>query len=291
MMRHPPQRAQTTQVLEWEVGRRRHVLDDLVGEEPLEIRVNGTPVTVTMRTPGDDFELAAGFLFGEGITPTGAEIRRIAFGRGPDGQPSGNVVDVTVQEDVPLDLDRFRRHFAATSSCGICGRASIDAVRTRGLSPPRGDALIHPHRLRALPDRLRSAQALFGKTGALHAAALFDQGDNLVSVREDVGRHNAVDKIVGHAVIERRVPLSNHLLLVSGRGGFEIVQKALVAGVPVMASVSAPSSLAVRLAREYDLTLIGFLRGQRFVVYAGEERITQEDTPACVAGELAPHRS
>jgi FdhD protein len=291
MMRHPPQRAQTTQVLEWEMGRRRHVLDDLVGEEPLEIRVNGTPVSVTMRTPGDDFELAAGFLFGEGIAPTGAEIRRIAYGCGPDGRTSGNVVDVTLQEGTPLDLDRFRRHFVATSSCGVCGKASIDAVSTRGLTGPRGEALIDPERLCALPDRLRPAQALFGKTGGLHAAALFDSGDQLVSVREDVGRHNAVDKIVGHAVMERRVPLSNHLLLVSGRGGFEIVQKALVAGVPVVASVSAPSSLAVRLAREYDLTLIGFLRGQRFVVYAGEGRIMRADTPECVSGELAHHRS
>jgi FdhD protein len=291
MMRHPPQRAQTTQVLEWEMGRRRHVLDDLVGEEPLEIRVNGTAVSVTMRTPGDDFELAAGFLFGEGIAPTGAEILRIAYGCGADGRTSGNVVDVTLQDGTPLDLDRFRRHFVAASSCGVCGKASIDAVSARGLTRPRGDALIDPERLCALPDRLRPAQALFEKTGGLHAAGLFDPDDRLVSAREDVGRHNAVDKIVGHAVLERRVPLSNHLLLVSGRNGFEIVQKALAAGVPVVASVSAPSSLAVRLAREYDLTLIGFLRGHRFVVYAGEGRIMRGDTPECVSGELAHHRS
>jgi len=282
MMRHRPQRAQTTQVLEWEMGRGRHVLDNLVGEEPLEIRVNGIAVSVTMRTPGDDFELAAGFLFGEGIAPTGGEIRRIAYGRGPDGRTSGNVVDVTLGEGAPVDLDRFRRHFVAASSCGICGKASIDAVRARGLRRPRGDAAIDPGRLCALPDRLRPAQALFGKTGGLHAAALFDPEDRLVSIREDVGRHNAVDKIVGHAVLERRVPLSNHLLLVSGRGGFEIVQKALVAGVPIVASVSAPSSLAVRLAREYDLTLVGFLRGQRFVVYAGEDRIAADGSAACI---------
>jgi FdhD protein len=234
-----------------------------------------------MRTPGDDFELAAGFLFGEGIAPTGAEIQRIAYGRGSDGRTSGNVVDVTLAEGAPLDLDRFRRHFVAASSCGICGKASIDAVRARGLRRPCGDVSIAPGRRCALPDRLRPAQALFGKTGGLHAAALFDPDDRLVSVREDVGRHNAVDKIVGHAVLERRVPLSNHLLLVSGRGGFEIVQNALVAGVPIMASVSAPSSLAVRLAREYGLTLVGFLRGQRFVVYAGEDRIVTDDLPAC----------
>jgi FdhD protein len=280
MMRHRPQRAQTTQVLEWEMGRRRHVLDDLVGEEPLEIRVNGIAVSVTMRTPGDDFELAAGFLFGEGIAPTGNEIRRIAYGRGPDAGTSGNVVDVTLGEGAPVDLDRFRRHFVAASSCGICGKASIDAVCARGLTRPCGEASIDPGRLCALPDRFRPAQALFGKTGGLHAAALFDPDDRLVSIREDVGRHNAVDKVVGHAVLERRVPLSNHLLLVSGRGGFEIVQKALVAGVPIVASVSAPSSLAVRLAREYDLTLVGFLRGQRFVVYAGEGRIAPDGSPA-----------
>jgi FdhD protein len=291
MMRHPPQRAQTTQVLEWEMGRRRHVPDDLVGEEPLEIRVNGMAISVTMRTPGDDFELAAGFLFGEGIAPTGAEIRRIAYGCGADGQTSGNVVDVTLQDGTPLDLDRFRRHFVAASSCGVCGKASIDAVSARGLTRPRGDALIDPERLCALPDRLRPAQALFGRTGGLHAAGLFNPDDQLVSIREDVGRHNAVDKIVGHAVLERRVPLSNHLLLVSGRNGFEIVQKALAAGVPVVASVSAPSSLAVRLAREYDLTLIGFLRGQRFVVYAGEGRIRRYDAPESVSGELAHHCS
>jgi FdhD protein len=198
---------------------------------------------------------------------------------------SGNVVDVTLREDAPLDLDRLRRHFATTSSCGVCGKTSIDAVRVRGLARPHGDALIDPERLCALPDRLRPAQALFGKTGGLHAAALFGPDDHLVSVREDVGRHNAVDKIVGHAVLKRLVPLSNHLLLVSGRGGFEIVQKALVAGIPVMAAVSAPSNLAVRLAREYDLTLIGFLRGQRFVVYAGEGRIITHDA-GIRAGEL-----
>jgi FdhD protein len=289
MMRHPPQRAQTTQVLEWEMGRRGHVLDHLVGEEPLEIRVNGTAVSVTMRTPGDDFELAAGFLFGEGIAPTGGEIRRIAYGRGTDGETSGNVVDVTLQEGTPLDLDRFGRHFVAASSCGVCGKSSIDAVSARGLTRPRSDIPVDPERLCALPDRLRPAQALFGTTGGLHAAALFDPDDRLVSVREDVGRHNAVDKIVGHAVLERRVPLSNHLLLVSGRGGFEIVQKALAAGVSVLASVSAPSSLAVRLAREYDLTLIGFLRGRRFVVYAGEGRIMCDDRPDCARAGLARH--
>ena len=285
-MRHSPQRAQTTQVLEWETGRRRHVLDDLAGEEPLEIRVNGTAVSVTMRTPGDDFELAAGFLLAEGIVRSADEIERIAFGHLPDGQPSGNIVDVLLKDDTPLDVEQFGRHFVAASSCGVCGKASIAAIRARGLMRPAGDAAVDPERLCDLPDRLRPAQAVFGKTGGLHAAALFGPDGELVSVREDIGRHNAVDKIVGHAVLKRWLPLADHILLVSGRGGFEIVQKALAAGVPVVASVSAPSSLAVRLAREFGLTLIGFLRGRRFIVYSGEERIRQDASTADVADRL-----
>jgi FdhD protein len=285
-MRHPPQRAQTTQVLEWESGRRRHVLDDLAGEEPLEIRVNGTAVTVTMRTPGDDFELAAGFLLAEGIVQSGDEIERIAFGRLPDGRPSGNIIDVVLKDDTPLDVEQFGRHFVAGSSCGVCGKASIAAIRARALVRPAGDAAVDPQRLCDLPDRLRPAKAVFGKTGGLHAAGLFGPDGGLVSVREDIGRHNAVDKIVGQAVLKWRLPLADHILLVSGRGGFEIIQKALAAGVPVVASVSAPSSLAVRLAREFGLTLIGFLRGRRFVVYSGEERIRQDASTADVADRL-----
>jgi FdhD protein len=272
-MRHSPQRAQTTQVLEWDSGRRRHVLDDLAGEEPLEIRVNGTAVSVTMRTPGDDFELAAGFLLTEGIVQSGDEIERIAFGRLADGQPSGNIVDVVLNDHTPLDVEQFGRHFVAASSCGVCGKASIAAIRARALVRPSAYAAVEPERLCDLPDRLRQAQVVFGKTGGLHAVGLFGSDGGLVSVREDIGRHNAMDKIVGHAMLNRSLRLAEHILLVSGRGGFEIVQKALAAGVPVVASVSAPSSLAVRLAREYGLTLIGFLRGRRFIVYSGEERI------------------
>ncbi len=278
-MRYPPRRAQMTQVLEWEMGRGRHVLDHLVGQEPLEIRVNGTAVTVTMRTPGDDFELATGFLFGEGITPTGAEIRRIAYGSVPDRRTNGNIVDVTLHEDTPPDLDQFHRHFAATSSCGVCRKASIDAVTARGLTRPRGDALIDPKRLCALPDRLRLVQVLFGENGWIARGRFIRL------------RRSACERARGRRAPQRRrqnrgpcrarerlVPLSNHVLVVSGRGGFEIVQKALVAGVPVMASVLAPSSCsAVRLAREYDLTLVGFLQAQRFVVYAGEGRIIRHD--------------
>ena len=266
--------------------------DQLAVEEPLEIQLKFGPkdnqtkksISVTMRTPGNDEELAAGFLFTEGIITNISQVEEVK----PDAFEENKII-VELSGNTLPKLQTSERNFYTTSSCGVCGKASIEAVSTRGLTRPRGDALIDPERLCALPDRLRPAQALFGKTGGLHAAALFDPDDRLVSVREDVGRHNAVDKIVGRAVMERRVPLSNHLLLVSGRGGFEIVQKALVAGVPVLASVSAPSSLAVRLAREYDLTLIGFLRGRRFVVYAGERRIIR-DNPGMYSREIVACR-
>jgi FdhD protein len=272
-MRHPPQPAKTTGVLEWTAGRRRHVLDELAAEEPLEIRIGDAPVSVTMRTPGDDFDLAAGFLLTEGIIKRREHIARIAYANGPDQQPSGNLVAVTLAAGTEVDRARLDRHFVTTSSCGICGKASIDAVRAREIERPNPAFSFDPRRLTQLPDALRAAQRIFGRTGGLHAAALFTRSGALVAIREDIGRHNAVDKIVGHAVLDGGLPLSECLLMVSGRGGFEIVQKALVAGVPVMASVSAPSSLAVQLARDYGLTLVGFLRGSRFIVYAGESRL------------------
>ena len=272
-MRHPPQRAKSTQVVDWDAGHRQVRLDDLVGEEPLEIRVDSAAIGVTMRTPGDDFELAAGFLFTEGVLSSAAQIARIAYGRGPDGTVSGNVVDVTLSGGPVPDLQRLERHFVAASSCGICGKASIEAVRARGLAPPTGDLRIAPDLLCRLPQQLRSAQQLFGRTGALHGAALFNADGALLIVREDVGRHNAVDKLVGHAMLQTELPLSDRILLISGRGGFEIIQKAVVAGVPFVACVSAPSSLAVQLAREMGLTLVGFLRDRRFVVYSGEARV------------------
>jgi FdhD protein len=272
-MRHPPQRAKSTQVVEWDAGRRQARLDDLVGEEPLEIRVGDAALAVTMRTPGDDFELAAGFLFTEGVLSSAAQIVRIAYGRGPDGAVSGNVVDVTLNGGLVPDIERLERHFVVASSCGICGRASIDAARARGLAPPTGNLRIAPDLLCRLPQQLRSAQQLFGRTGALHGAALFNADGALLVVREDVGRHNAVDKLVGHAMRQTELPLSDRILLISGRGGFEIIQKAVVAGVPFVACVSAPSSLAVQLAREMGLTLVGFLRDRRFVVYSGEARV------------------
>lgn len=279
-----PSGIRTTDVTEWVGGSVRRVQDDLVSEEPLEIRVGGVPVSVTMRTPGHDLELAAGFLFTEGVIRGREEIVAIEHLRGPDERTLGNVVQVTPA--VPLDVARLRRHFFATSSCGICGRAALESVRVRGIERPDGSLTITADLLCGLPDIVRRSQSLFSRTGGLHAAGLFDRRGHLVVLREDVGRHNAVDKIVGHGLLDGRLPLSDHLLVVSGRGGFEIIQKALVAGLPLVASVSAPSSLAVQLAREFGLTLVGFLRGRRFVVYSGDARLSHPDQPRTI-GEAA----
>jgi len=262
-----------TQVSEWDDGELRRKDDYLAGEEPLEIRIGEHPLSVTMRTPGQDLELAAGFLFTEGLVQRREQILKLQSAS-PVGAPnSGNVVQVELTPDAVPDFDKMRRHFFAASSCGICGKASIDSVRSRLLQPPNPDFQVAPELLLRLPDALRSSQDVFERTGGLHAAALFDARGTLLALREDIGRHNAVDKLIGWALREGRLPLAESVLLVSGRGGFEIIQKAIVAGLPVVASVSAPSSLAVQLARELRLTLIGFLRGRRFVIYAGEERL------------------
>ena len=276
-MRHLTGRVKRAPVVEWHAGRERRIDDDLAVEEPLEIRLNGIAVSVTMRTPGDDFELATGFLFTERIILHRDDIARVDYGCGPDGRPSGNVVDVTLHAGRTVDVTRLQRHFYAASSCGVCGKASICAVRVDGIAPPAGDVRVSPALLAHLPGVLRRVQAVFDRTGGLHAAALFGAGGALIDVREDIGRHNAVDKIIGHALREGLLPLSQHVMLVSGRGAFEIVQKALIGGIPIVASVSAPSSLAVDLAREHGLTLIGFLRGERFIVYSGDERIEHRD--------------
>jgi FdhD protein len=272
-VRHPPQRIKATDVVEWSDGHDRHVLDDLAAEEPLEIRVGGAALTVTMRTPGDDFELAAGFLYSEGLVDRRGDISRISYGRGPDGQPSGNVVEVALGRQGAVDVSALQRHFVAASSCGICGRTSIDAIMARQASAPNPRFSVEPELLTRLPAALRSAQHVFGRTGGLHAAGLFAPDGTLVSVREDIGRHNAVDKVIGDSLLHGCLPLSERILLLSGRGGFEIVQKALVAGLPILASVSAPSSLAVQMARAGGLTLVGFLRDRRFVVYSHADRI------------------
>lgn len=251
--------------------------DTLVAEEPLEIRLNGRPLAITMRTPGDDFALAAGFLVSEGVLGAAADLRSIVYcaGAQADGSNTYNVVDVGLAPGVPVPDITLERNVYTTSSCGLCGKASLDAVRTTARftiadTPP---VRVTPALLSALPDRLRAAQRVFDRTGGLHAAALFSPEGELLDVREDVGRHNAVDKLVGRALQDDRLPLSRSVLLVSGRASFELAQKAVMAGIPVLAAVSAPSSLAVDLAAETGLTLVGFLRGSSMNVYAGEERV------------------
>jgi len=264
-----------TQVTEWNDGSAVRKDDFLAAEEPLEIRIGENPLSVTMRTPGHDVELAAGFLFTEGLVQRHEQIVALENVTSDDDGKRGNVVRAELSSEALPDFEKLRRHFFAASSCGICGKASIDAVRSRLLRTPNPDFRVAPNLIVRLPEALRSAQDVFERTGGLHAAALFDAEGKLLIVREDIGRHNAVDKVVGWALLNGLIPLSDCVLLVSGRGGFEIIQKAIVAGIPVVASVSAPSSLAVQLARELRLTLIGFLRGNRFVVYAGEDRVAK----------------
>jgi FdhD protein len=258
--------------------------DSLAAEEPLEIRVAGRPLTVTMRTPGNDFDLARGFLVSEGVVAADSDIAAIRYcaGATADGGNTYNVLDVLLADGVALPDVSLERNFYTTSSCGLCGKASLEAVRT--ISKWRVDR--DPLRLNAatiatLPEKLRAAQRVFDRTGGLHAAALFDESGDLWCVREDVGRHNAVDKVVGWALDEGRLPLTGTTLMVSGRASFELVQKAVMAGIPALAAVSAPSSLAVDLAREMGLTLIGFLRGSSMNVYSAVERIPSGEPLTC----------
>ncbi|MGV9354532.1 formate dehydrogenase accessory sulfurtransferase FdhD [Streptomyces misionensis] len=251
--------------------------DTLVAEEPLEIRLNGKPLAITMRTPGDDFALAAGFLVSEGVLASASDLQNIVYcaGATADGSNTYNVVDVKTAPGVALPDFSLERNVYTSSSCGLCGKASLDAVRTTARWPiadsPR--LRVTTELLAELPERLRAAQRVFDRTGGLHAAALFTEDGELLDVREDVGRHNAVDKLVGRALQNGELPLSRTVLLVSGRASFELAQKAVMAGIPVLAAVSAPSSLAVDLAAETGLTLVGFLRGSSMNVYAGEDRI------------------
>ena len=258
-------------------------VDTLVAEEPLEIRVAGRPLVVTMRTPGDDFDLAAGFLLSEGVVRRGADIAGIRYcaGATADGVNTYNVVDVVLAHGVPPPDPSLERNFYTTSSCGLCGKASLDAVRTVAAWSVRDDPVrIDPAVVTQLPDRLRAAQRVFDRTGGLHAAGLFSADGRLRCLREDVGRHNAVDKVVGWALRDGQVPLRGTLLMVSGRASFELVQKAVMAGIPALAAVSAPSSLAADLAADAGLTLIGFLRGSSMNVYAGARRLgLEERTP------------
>ena len=244
--------------------------DTVAGEEVLEIRIGGERVAITMRTPvpGQDAELALGFLVGEGIAGID-DVGRISECRSEGGD--GGVADVLLRPGAGPRAG-WQRRFYATSACGICGKESIEAVRAEAPPVPDGPRVTKAA-LAALPDALRERQPVFDRTGGLHAAALFGAGGDLVAVREDVGRHNAVDKLVGRAAMDGLLPLHDHVLMVSGRVSFEIVQKALLAGCPVVAAVSAPSSLAVRLARDSNMTLVGFLRADGFNVYAGAERV------------------
>ena len=250
--------------------------DILVAEEPLEIRLGHGPLddrkefrlSVTMRTPGNDEELALGFLYTEGIIGDPAQVVRVAYCEDVKEEERGNVVRAELRPEVDVDAAKWQRNFYTTSSCGVCGKSSIDAVRTQCTVPLGKAPDLTPALITSLPDRMREAQTLFKHTGGIHAAALFNGKGELLLLREDVGRHNAVDKLVGAMLNEQRVT-GNVLLLVSGRVGFELVQKCVMAGIPAMAAVGAPSSLAVQLARESGLSLIGFLRGERFNVYSG----------------------
>jgi FdhD protein len=250
--------------------------DTLVAEEPLEIRLNGQSLVITMRTPGDDFELAAGFLVSEGVVSRREDVRTIRYclGAVADEGNTYNVVDVQLDPDVELPEFTLERNFYATSSCGLCGKASLDAVTTTAQWTVRDDDLmLDTDLLATYPERLRSAQRVFNRTGGLHAAGLFTPEGELIYLREDVGRHNAVDKLVGRALLDDRLPLRHTLLLVSGRASFELVQKAAMAGIPALAAVSAPSSLAVDLAEDVGMTLVGFLRGSSMNIYAGRQRV------------------
>ena len=251
--------------------------ETLAVEEPLEIRVNGRPITVTMRTPGSDIELAHGFLLTEGVIAQRDDVLAVRYcrGSGDDGLNTYNVLDVTLAPDVkPPDVD-VTRNFYTTSSCGVCGKATLEAVRLNGRFLPGADpATVAATTLKAMPGQLRAAQTVFDSTGGLHAAALFRVDGTALVVREDIGRHNAVDKVVGWALEHQRVPLEASVLLVSGRASFELTQKAVMAGIPVLAAVSAPSSLAVSLAEESGITLVAFLREDSMNVYTRADRVT-----------------
>lgn len=264
-----------------EPGARKHRKDQVAVEEPLEIRVgffrNGSletrNVSVTMRTPGHDFELAGGFLFSEGILSSRDQVKDISYCQS-DGPQEYNVLSVRLKEGVPFDTTLLTRNFYTSSSCGVCGKASIEAVEVKGCQQlPEGTLQMDAGTVNSLPDLLRAGQAVFEKTGGLHAAGLFQADGELLVLREDVGRHNAVDKVIGTGFLHGGLPWHDKVMAVSGRTSFEIIQKAVTAGIPMVVAVGAPSSLAVELARQFRMTLIGFARGGSFNIYAGEERV------------------
>jgi FdhD protein len=260
-------------------GRARVRPDSLATEEPMEIRLiaggQRQTVAVTMRTPGADFELAAGFLYGEGIVSSAEDIKKISYCVDPDvdAEQQYNIVNVELRGGRDYDLRPLERHFYTSSACGVCGKASLEQLELRGcpVIPPGPE--MAAEKIYSLPQKLRESQGLFEATGGLHAAALFDADGDLLVLKEDVGRHNATDKLIGWALLEGRLPLSDHAVMVSGRSSFEILQKCLTAGVPIVCAISAPSSLAVDVARRFNVTLVGFLRGNRFNVYSAPERV------------------
>jgi FdhD protein len=260
-----------------ENGQARRKLDQIVTEEPLEIllRAGGEQRTlaITMRTPGNDYELAAGFLHNEGLIHDKLDIAQMTYCVDGAQEQEYNALRVQLRREQLPDLAQLDRHFFTNSACGVCGRLLLDELAGRALPPLSPGPQVAPEILTRLPDTLRQAQGLFDKTGGLHAAALFTAQGDLVAVREDVGRHNALDKLIGWGLLNRRLPFHDHILLVSGRASYELLQKCRVAGISLFCAVSAPSSLAVELAERFGITLVGFLRGQRFNVYTGIERI------------------
>lgn len=272
-----------TAVLRLVDGTPRRSPDTLAVEEPLELRVNGKPLAVTMRTPGSDRELAQGFLFTEAVVAERGDIASIRYCNSLDanGRSTYNVLDIALAPNVPMPDVGAERNFYTTSSCGVCGKASLEAVRLQTRHSPADDPVtVQAAALSGMPETMRSTQKIFDRTGGLHAAALFTADGRLLALREDVGRHNAVDKLIGWALENNRIPLRGVVLMVSGRASFELVQKAVMAGIPVLAAVSAPSSLAVELARAAGVTLAGFLRGSTMNVYSRPDRLDQEMTEA-----------
>jgi FdhD protein len=248
-------------------------VDHVAVEEPLEIRLAGMSLAVTMRTPGNDEELVAGFLHSERVITEADDLDVIAPYRAADGEAAaGNVLNVLLARNADLARERLRRNFVASSSCGLCGKVTIDAIRAE-LPPVVSDLRVPADIFHRLERAMGRAQATFERTGGLHAAGLFDAEGNLLVLREDIGRHNAVDKVIGHMLLSRRMPLDRHILMVSGRASFEIMQKALMARIPIVAAVSAPSSLAVEMAEAAKMTLVGFVRPGSFNIYAGDERV------------------
>ncbi|MDE5101893.1 MAG: formate dehydrogenase accessory sulfurtransferase FdhD [Trichodesmium sp. St19_bin2] len=251
--------------------------DQLATEEPLEIRLNypKKTIAVTMRTPGADFDLAAGFLYSEGVIKNQEDIAKISYCVDPkvDGKQRQNIINVSLKSELNPNLTTLERHFLTTSACGVCGKASIESLQIKGFSAIPLGLEVSPEIIYSLPDKLNTAQRVFKSTGGLHAAGLFNSQGELLKLREDVGRHNALDKLIGSEFLAGELPLNNLMVMVSGRSSFEILQKCITAGLPIVCAVSAPSSLAVEIAKRFNITLVGFLRGRKFNIYSGVERI------------------